>query len=148
MTTLTSLAPVLAQAEREVAAIAEAVARLYDVPVVDAHTQWTLQRRRAELDQRLAIARLRALKIQLVMVDHEYTEVTTALQQERRGLSTAEAELRRAQARVAVARERHAALEAHELSLRDRHGDLLRKLEAQGYAESAPTERMLVGLSA
>jgi chromosome segregation ATPase len=147
MASLTTLAPVLAQAEREVAALAEAVAGLYDLPVKDAHTQWSLQRRRAELDQRLTDARRRALKIHLAMLDHEYTEVTTAVQQERLKLSAAEAELRRLQARVTAARERQGALEAQAHHLHDRRRDLVRKLEELRPSAGALPEPPL-GLSA
>ncbi len=148
MSTLASLAPLLAQAEREVAALAEAVARLYDTPVTDVRTQVALQRRRAELDHRLAEARLRALKIQLTMTEHEYNQVVTALQQERQKLSSAETEYRRAQARLAAVRERHGALETQERSLHDRRRDLLRKMEAQQAALGAPPPRQQTGMSA
>ena len=132
MTALAALEPLLAQAEREVAALSSAIASLYDTPLTSAEAQAAMQRRREELDWRLAGARLRVLELHLARAEQEHAEVRAALQQAVSVTQACEEALREAQRRSTIARERQARLEARDAMLRERRRELTRKMEAFG----------------
>ena len=132
MTALAALEPLLEQAERQVAALSAAIASLYDIPITSAEVQATMQRRREDLDWRLAGARVRVLELHLARAEQEHAEVRAALQQALSATRACEEALRETQRRLTLAREREGQLEARDAMLRERRRELTRKMEAFG----------------
>ena len=124
----TTVAQDLAQAEQDLAAIAQAIAHLYDMPIADAETQRAQQHQREQLDAQLDRARARVLELRLVHIAQAHAEVTAALEQAREHLAAAEVALRHAQREATAASAQVAELEAQERTLRSQRDEWRRAL--------------------
>jgi hypothetical protein len=118
----------LSRAQRTLAALAQAIARLYDRPVLEAAARLAQQHQREELDARLEAVRRRVLQLRLAQLTHRYTEIASALQEEQAELAAAETALVQAQHRVAAAGARVAELAVQERILREQQDRVRQQL--------------------